>query len=115
MVEIFKQQYLRGEPLTARAPGTQKRDYTHVDDTVRGLILVGDKGKGDGYNISSEKSYSTMEVAKLFDCKIKMLPARKTSRPSARHDTTKMKKLGWKETKSLPDYIRKFISDNRRK
>jgi UDP-glucose 4-epimerase len=115
VVEIFKQQYLRGEPLTARAPGTQKRNYTYVDDTVKGLILVGDKGIGDGYNISSEKSYSTMEVAKLFDCKIKILPARTTSRPSTMHDTAKMKQLGWKETKSLAEYIRKFISENPRK
>ncbi len=115
VVEIFKQQYLRGEPLTARAPGTQKRNYTHVDDTVEGLIIVGEKGKGEGYIISSKKSYSTMEVAKLFNCKIKILPARKTSRPSARHNITKMKELGWKETKSLVEYIQQFISENPKK
>ncbi len=115
VVEIFKQQYLKSEPLTARKPGNQQRNYTHVDDTVRGLILVGQKGKGDGYIISSKKSYSTLEVAKLFNYKIKMLPARTTSRPSPNYNVAKMEKLGWQEKESLKEYIDNFLSANQKK
>lgn len=115
VIEIFKQQYLRGEPLTARLPGTQKRNYTYVDDIVSGLILVGGKGEGDGYGIGSEKSYTTREVAELFESEIVMLPARKTSRPSSAIDTAKIRALGWKETKTLKDYIKKIITENSRK
>ena len=111
VIEIFKQQYLRGEPLEVRSPGTQRRNYTHVDDTVNGLFLVGERGEGDGYSISSKKSYSIFEVTKLFGRKIKMLPARVTSRPSAMLDTKKIRELGWEETWTLEKYIKKFILD----
>ncbi len=105
VVEVFKQHYLKGEPIPMRLPGTQKRNYTYVKDTVAGLILVGENGIGDGYGIGSEKSYSTHEVAELFGGKIEELPARKTSRPGATVDTTKVRELGWKETITLEEYI----------
>jgi UDP-glucose 4-epimerase len=108
VIEIFKQKYLKGEMLPVRKPGTQKRNYTSVFDTVRGIILAGEKGSGDGYGIGSGKSYTIKEVAKLFNTKIKMLPARKTSRPSAKVNSVKIKKLGWKETEKLEDYIYKI-------
>lgn len=105
VVEIFKQSYLGGKPLEVRSPGTQTRIYTHVDDTVAGLILVGERGEGDGYGIGSSESYSILEVAQLFGGEIVMLPARATSRPSAVVDTTRMKALGWKPTHTLEEYI----------
>jgi UDP-glucose 4-epimerase len=110
VVEIFKQKYLKGEALPVRKPGTQKRNYTSVSDTVKGIILAGEKGRGDGYGIGSSKSYSIKEVAKLFNTKIKMLPARKTSRPSAKVNSAKIKKLGWKESEKLEDYIYKITN-----
>jgi UDP-glucose 4-epimerase len=110
VVEIFKQKYLKGEALPVRKPGTQKRNYTSVSDTVKGIILAGEKGRGDGYGIGSSKSYSIKEVAKLFNTKIKMLPARKTSRPSAKVNSAKIKKIGWKESEKLEDYIYKITN-----
>lgn len=109
VIEIFKQKYLKGEILPVRKPGTQTRNYTSVIDTVKGLILVGEKGKGDGYGIGSSKSYSIKKVAELFNTKIKMLPARKTSRPSAKLNSAKLKKLGWKESDKLENYIKDII------
>lgn len=109
VIQIFKEQYLKGEALGYRLPGTQRRNYTHVDDTVSGLILVGEKGQGDEYGIGSNKSYATKEVAEMFQSKIKALPARKTSRPSAKVNIKKVKALGWKETKNLKDYINEII------
>lgn len=106
VVEIFRQKYLNGEKLPVRLPGTQKRNYTHVSDTVAGLMLVGEKGEGDGNGIGSSKSYSTMEVAELFGGEMEMLPARKTSRPGTTIvDTSKIKELGWQEKESLEKYI----------
>lgn len=114
VIEIFKQKYLRGEPLTYRLPGTQTRNYTHVDDTVEGLVLVGEKGEGDKYGIGSDKAYATKAVAELFQCAIEPLPARKTSRPSAKVNTEKIKKLGWQESKKLKDYIADFLRKNKK-
>ncbi len=105
VVEIFRQSYLSGKPLEVRSPGTQTRIYTHIDDTVAGLILVGERGQGDGYGIGSSESYSVLEVAKLFGSEIVMLPARLTSRPSAAVDTAKVRALGWKPAHTLKEYI----------
>ncbi len=115
VIEIFKQKYLQGQPLEVRLPGTQRRAYTHVEDTVSGLIIVGEKGKGDGYGISSSKDYEILEVAKLFKTEITMLPARSTSRPSSGVDITRMQELGWKEEHTLEDYIATFLTENPRK
>src|SRR3989344_6414655 len=41
VVEIFKQQHMRGLSLSVVAPGTQERIFTHVNDIVRALLLVG--------------------------------------------------------------------------
>jgi UDP-glucose 4-epimerase len=114
VIEIFKQNYLKGKSLEYRLPGTQRRNYTHVLDTVEGIILAGKKGKGDDYGIGAKKSYSTKGVAELFETKIKSLSARKTSRPSAAVNTEKIKRLGWKECHKLEDYIKEIIKNNKK-
>ena len=112
VIEIFRQKFLKGEPLGVRLPGTQERIYTHVSDTVEGLVLVGEKGMNDEYSIAATKSYPSLAVAKLFvdEDKIAMLPARSTSRPSAAIDTDtgKIRELGWQQQHSLEDYIREI-------
>lgn len=110
VIEIFKQKMLAGEPLEVRMPGTQRRTYTHVSDTVDGLILAAEKGTGDGYGVSSSKSFTILEVAKLFGGEIVMLPERKTSRPSSLVDTAAMESIGWKETQSLEEYVDDFLT-----
>ena len=47
-------------------PGNQRRNFTHVDDTVDALMLIGQYGKGDEYGIGVETSYTVLEVAKMF-------------------------------------------------
>lgn len=105
VIEIFKEQFLAGQPLTMRLPGTQKRNYTHVLDTVDALMLIADKGQNDEYGIASAKSYTTHEVAELFGGTIEELPARQTSRPSTPVDTTNLMALGWVEQHSLERYV----------
>lgn len=107
VIEIFRRKKMAGEALPVRAPGTQERIYTHVDDTVNGLLLVGEKGERDEYSIAAKESYPILEVAKLFGGSIEMLPARTTSRPSAAVDTDthKIEALGWHQEHELTDYI----------
>lgn len=105
VVEIFKEQTLAGKPLTMRLPGTQKRNYTHVLDTVDALMLIAEKGEGEEFGIASAKSYTTREVAELFGGAIEELPARQSSRPSTPVDTTNLQRLGWAEKRSLEEYV----------
>ncbi len=105
LIEIFRQKMLAGQPLTVRMPGTQERLFTHVDDIIDGLVLVGEKGEGDEFGLGSDESYSILDVAKLFGGSIEMLPDRKGNRMGAKLDATKSHALGWKATRRLADYI----------
>ncbi|MFH1129409.1 MAG: NAD-dependent epimerase/dehydratase family protein [Patescibacteria group bacterium] len=105
IVETFKQRYLNNQPCEVRKPGTQTRAFTHVDDTVNGIMFIGERGQGDEYGICSKDVYSLLDLAKMFDCGLKMLPATKTSRSTGAFNVDKIKKLGWRQTKTLKQYI----------
>lgn len=105
VIEIFKQKYLAGESLTVNAPGTQKRNFTHVEDIINGLILVGGDGTGDDFGIGDEQVYSILEVAQMFGGEIVMKPASLGNRMASDIDTRKTRSLGWSPKKNLADYI----------
>ena len=44
VIGIFEEQYERGVPLTVVSPGTQTRDFTHIDDIVDGIVICADRG-----------------------------------------------------------------------
>jgi UDP-glucose 4-epimerase len=105
LIALFVEKYKNKEPLTVVKPGTQLRNFTHIDDIINGLIMVGEKGSGDNYGIGFSKSYSIFEIAQMFESEIKMLPERKGNRMSADVVCKKTLALGWTETKSIVDYI----------
>lgn len=111
VIEIFRQARIRGEPLKVVAPGTQKRIFTHIEDIVRGLILVGEKGEGDGYGLGSEKEYSILEIAKMFGSVIEILPERRGNRRSSSIDRERAEReLGWRAHASVVKYIADFVA-----
>jgi UDP-glucose 4-epimerase len=105
VIEIFRQKRLAGEPITVNAPGTQKRNFTHIDDIVEGLVLVGENGEGDEFGIGKEDSYSILDVAKMFGGEVVLGPEVAGNRMGSDIDTSKTKLLGWEAKKSLPEYI----------
>ena len=76
VIGIFENQFKNKKPLTVVKPGTQSRRFTHVDDTVDACFYAWKKNKCKHYSISNKKSYTILEVAKLFGNKIKYLPSR---------------------------------------
>jgi len=112
LIAIFKQQYLNGDKLTVVSPGTQTRNFTYIDDVVKGIDLVGRYGTGDGYGIGSNEQFSILEIAKMFDTKIEFLPERPGNRFGADLMTSKIKKLGWSAKTSVRDHILNFINNN---
>lgn len=105
VIEIFRRKQQAGEPLTINAPGTQKRNFTHVYDIIDGLVLVGADGSGDDFGIGDEHAYSILEVATLFGGEIKMNPASQGNRMTSDIDTSKTRSLGWSPKRNLADYI----------
>jgi UDP-glucose 4-epimerase len=115
VIEIFKQQYLRGTPITVTSPGNQERNFTHVDDIVDGLVLVGEKGEGDEFGLGNEKVFSMLDVARLYGQEIVMLPPRPGNRQSSSLNTEKSRSLGWEAKRRLEDYIQEFLQANPRR
>ncbi|MEX0933948.1 MAG: NAD(P)-dependent oxidoreductase [Candidatus Paceibacterota bacterium] len=111
IVGIFKEQHKTGDPLTVASPGTQQRCFTHVEDTIKGIVLASEKGKGDGYGIGADDCYSLLDIAEMFVSgqagggEIKMLPQTKTTRSWNKTDSSKVEALGWKPKKTLKEYI----------
>jgi len=105
LIALFKEKMKYNLPLTIVSPGTQKRNFTHIDDIVDGLILVGENGYGDEFGIGSDEAFTIKEVAELFGGEIQMLPERRGNRMSAEVISDKTKALGWRSKRSLKEYI----------
>ena len=105
LIEIFRQQRLAGRTLTVVAPGTQRRIFTHVDDIVDGLELIGEAGEGDEFGLGADEAYSVLEVAGLFGGPVEMLPERAGNRMDAWLNVARSQALGWKAKRRLSDYI----------
>ena len=111
LIALFKEKMKNGEPLTVVSPGAQKRNFTHIDDIVDGLILVGENGYGDEFGIGSEESFSILEVAQMYGDEIQMLPERRGNRMNSDVLSDKTKALGWSPKRKLKDYINESRED----
>ena len=109
LIEIFRQQRLAERPLTVVAPGTQRRIFTHVDDVVDGLQLIGEAGEGDEFGLGADEAYSVLEVAGMFGGVVEMLPERAGNRMDAWLNVARSQALGWKAERRLADYIAAIV------
>ncbi len=111
VIGIFETQYNNKKPLTVVKPGNQKRDFTHVDDIVRGCYLAWTKGRGSEYMLGTKKQYSIMQIAKMFKTKIKLIPFRQGERFSSFIPNTNASKiLNFKSSIDIKTYIDDFIN-----
>jgi len=99
--ELMKQNL----PLPVVSPGTQERNFTHVDDIIDALILIGKNGHGDEYGIGNPFAYTILEIAHMFDGEIEMLPERKGNRMKAPVIDAKTRALGWQPKRQLKDWV----------
>ena len=111
VVAIFQEQYKKGESLTITGDGHQRRDFTHVDDIVDGIIkCVGRKSKADEYELGSGKNYSIREVARMFGTSYTFIPARPGEYDKTLCDYSKaLNDLGYNPSENLENYILNWI------
>ncbi len=126
VVGIFERQYKNGHPLTITGDGEQRRDFTHVDDIVDGLVRSGnallDEGasvvSGQEFELGSGKNYSINELSNMFgeDYPCDSLPVRDgETRVSLCTDTHAHDLLNWKPRIDLKDYIKDFVENDNEK
>jgi UDP-glucose 4-epimerase len=109
VIGIFESQYAAGEPLTVVAPGTQTRDFTHIDDIVAGILACYESGAGDGYLLGRGEEHSLLEVAGMFGGPHVLIPSRRGERVRGQADNGKARALGWEPTRDLPDYVAEVV------
>ena len=111
---IFERQYRNNEPFTITSDGEQRRDFTHIDDIIDGLVrcgigLVDDQPiSGQAYELGRGLNFSINEISDMFgeDYPREYIPARKGEYPFTLADYTKAKEeLGWNPTLDIKDYI----------
>jgi len=115
VIGIFENCYIKNKPLTVVRPGTQTRRFTHINDTVNTCYEAWKKNKCLHYSISNMKVYSILQVAKMFDLKIRYLPKRLGERyASALANVSFNNKVHKRYGKiKLNEYIKSFIKKNK--
>ena len=80
VIGIFEDSYKNKKPLNVVKPGKQSRRFTHISDTVEVCYKAWKKNLCRHYSISNKKSYTIIEVAKMFNRKIRFLAPRRGER-----------------------------------
>ena len=113
VVGKFLNQFKSGESLTIVPDGTQRRDFTHIDDVVNANMLamtVDHDRYGEVFNIGSGVNYSVLELAAMISNDTVMIDPRVGEAYITLADNTKAKNvLGWVPTKNIEDYIQSVL------
>ena len=112
VIGIFEDQFRKNKPLSIVRPGTQSRRFTHINDTVSACYFAWKNNKCCHYSISSKKSYSIIQVAKMFNAKFKFLPARSGERYASALTNMNLSNKVYKlfGTIELKDYIKNIVN-----
>ena len=112
MTGIFLSRRERGEPLTVEGDGTHFRDFVHVHDVVRSMLLAWERrGLRDvTVNVGSGRAVTVNEVAEMVGGEITHGPARVGDLEGTLADTCAAKRtLGFEARKVFEDEIRAMV------
>ena len=102
----------KGLPLEVYGDGEKRRDFTHINDIVDALILIGQKQAwGHIFELGRGKNYSINDIAEMFD-KVKIHLGEKPGEAQVTLcDSTLAKDvLGWVPKINIEDYIKEYLT-----
>ena len=114
VIGIFERQHKNNEALTITGDGEQRRDFTHVEDIVDGLIKCGiylikediSKANGEIFELGRGINYSINEVANMFGGEKTYIDQKKGEvRDTLCVDLKAKELLNWNPKRNLEDYI----------
>ena len=113
VVGLFKRQHNAKKPMTVVSPGTQRRDFTYINDIVSANIcaMINFDQTFNIYNVGTGKNYSMLELARLIDDlpNISFIPERSAEVDVTLADIIDTKKdLNWEPSYSLEDMIKSY-------
>ena len=113
VIGIFEKQYREGKPLTITADGEQRRDFTHIDDIVDGVVKSSKQSfKGEIFELGRGVNFSINEIADMFG---KGYPKEYIEQRPGEYDVTLCdytkanQELDWIPTGNIKDYIENII------
>ena len=104
VIGIFERQFSNGEKLTVVEPGSQQRDFTHIEDIVDGLILISEVTKNHEWHLRSGVNHTIIQIAEMFG-DWEFIPERRGERVKSdefKTDTEDI--LNWKPNHMIEDY-----------
>ena len=112
VIGIWRKKVLTGQKLPIVGDGEQRRDFTHVDDIVDGLIRISktDKVHEDAWELGSGINYSVNELFSFFkekfDCESISIPDQKGNyRETLNTNPDAERYLDWQPQDRLKNYI----------
>ena len=105
VIGIFERQFSNGEKLTVVEPGSQQRDFTHIEDIVDGLILISEVTKNHEWHLRSGVNHTIIQIAEMFG-DWEFIPERRGERVKSdefKTDTEDI--LNWKPNHMIEDYV----------
>jgi UDP-glucose 4-epimerase len=114
VIGIFEEHYKLKKSLPIVKPGNQTRRFTHIYDTVKICYLAWKKNLCRHYSIANHKSYSILDVAKMFGTKIRYLPKRPGERYASALTNMHLSNKVYKHFGKidLRKYIKKIVTSN---
>ena len=110
---IFQNQYENKKPLTIVGNGEQRRDFTHVDDIVDGIILSSEQSfKAETFELGRGVNFSINEIADMFGTDY---PREKIEQRPGEYDVTladyshAQNVLNWTPSRNIKDYMKNYI------
>jgi UDP-glucose 4-epimerase len=114
VVGLFLRQFREGKQLTIVPDGTQRRDFTHVDDVVSANMLamtVEHDRYGEVFNVGTGSNHSVLELAAMISENTVMVEPRRGEAYITLADNRKINEtLGWTPKKKIDDYVREELS-----
>ena len=112
VIGIWREKVRLNKPLTIVGDGNQKRDFTHVDDIIDGILKIAfsDKNHSDAWELGSGVSYSIKELFNMFKERFNATSVYIDDQPGNYRKTLRVnddviKELNWNPQDRLKDYI----------
>jgi UDP-glucose 4-epimerase len=115
VVGLFLRQHRAGQPLTIVPDGTQRRDFTHVEDVVQANLLameVDHEQYGEVFNVGTGTNHSVLELAAMIsDNTVEVEPRMGEAYITLANNQKIRDILGWAPTKQIGDYVKEELNE----
>jgi UDP-glucose 4-epimerase len=115
VVGLFLRQHRAGQPLTIVPDGTQRRDFTHVEDVVQANLLameVDHEQYGEVFNVGTGTNHSVLELAAMIsDNTVEVEPRMGEAYITLANNQKIRDILGWAPTKHIGDYVKEELNE----